>query len=208
VSSCFLWALHSFGLALGWDLLSVCRQKYLGTAHGNYNHNSRWSANRGGSSSNTVLEEKAEGEVNMSRTRIAGILISIMGILLLLVFLSTPINPSVTAGNLGLLAILLGVLVVGFDAFAKKAQLQGVPMKLTVIGWGLFSIGLLVGLAGFLLVNQVACSCPDCPVGRPCPCICGDSLYPFMIVVGITVAIIGVVILVRQRSSSWYKHGM
>ncbi len=140
----------------------------------------------------------------MSRTRIAGILILIMGIGFLLVFLSTTINPSVTAGNLGLLAILLGILVVGFDAFAKKAQLQGVPMTLTLAGWLPFSIGLLVGLAGFLLANQVACSCP----ASPYPCQCGVLLYSLMVSVGITVAIIGVVILGRQRSSSWYKHGM
>lgn len=144
----------------------------------------------------------------MSRTRIAGILILIMGIGLLLVFLGTTINPSVTAGNLGLLAILLGMLVVAFDSFTKKTRLQGVTTKLTVAGWALLSVGLLVGLAGFLLANQVWCSCPECPEYSPCPCACGGPLYSFMIVGGTAIAIIGVAILVRQRSSLWYKHGM
>ena len=149
-----------------------------------------------------------EGEVNMSRTRIAGILILIIGIGLLLVFLSTTINPSVTAADLGLLAILLGVLVVAFDSFTKKTRLQGVTTKLTVAGWGLLLVGFLVGLEGFLLANQLWCSCPECPEYGPCPCACGGPLYSFMIAGGIAVAIIGVTILVRQHSSLWYKHGM
>ena len=130
----------------------------------------------------------------MSITRIAGILISIIGVVFLLIFLRTTVNSDVTIGNLGLLAVLLGVLVVASDLFAKKVQLQGLTMILAVAGWSLFSAGLLVGLAGFLLANQAPCSCP---AYGPCPC--GVPLYNLMFSGGILAAVAGAVIMVVIR---------
>jgi hypothetical protein len=108
--------------------------------------------------------------------------------------MSTTINPDVTSGDLGLLAVLLGVLVVAFDLFAKKVQLQGVTMILAVAGWSLLSAGLLVGLVGFLLMNQVACSCPESG-----PCVCGVPLYDLMFSGGILTAVAGAVIMIFTR---------
>jgi hypothetical protein len=136
--------------------------------------------------------------MRVSPTRIAGILISITGVVFLLIFLRTTVNPDVTIGNLGLLALLLGVLVVAFDLFTKKIQLQGVNTIVAVTGWSLFSAGLLVGLAGFLLANQVACSCPEYPLANY-PCICGVPLYNLMFSGGILTAVAGAAVVIVTR---------
>ncbi len=46
----------------------------------------------------------------MSASRTAGILVSLMGVVFLLVFVSMPVNPDVTIGNIGLMEVLLGLL--------------------------------------------------------------------------------------------------
>ncbi len=146
--------------------------------------------------------------MRVSPTRIAGILISIIGVIFLLIVLVEVITHNYiitqplitqlpTIGNLGLLALLLGVLVVASDLFAKRVQLQGVTRMLAVAGWSLFSAGLLVGLAGFLLMNQAPCLCP---AYGPCPC--GVPLYNLMFSGGILTAVVGVVIMVVIRLHS------
>jgi hypothetical protein len=77
---------------------------------------------------------------------------------------------------------------------------------LTVAGWLVFSVGLLGGVGRVSASNQVWCSSPE--INFYGACACGVTLYNVMIAGGTTVAIIGVVILVKQHSSSWYKHGM
>ena len=142
----------------------------------------------------------------------AGILISMIGVVFLLIFLVEVITHNYiitqplitqlpTIGNLGLLAILLGVLVVASDLFVKKVHLQGVTTILAVAGWSLFSVGLLVGFAGFLLMNQAPCLCP---AYGPCPC--GVPLYNLMFSGGILTAVVGVVIMVVIRLHSGQKN--
>ncbi len=127
-----------------------------------------------------------------------GILISVIGIVFLITFLSKPVNPDVTIGNLGLLTVLLGVLVVASDLFAKRVQLRGTTTMLAVAGWSLFSAGLLVGFAGFLLANQVMCSCPAYG-----PCTCGVPLYNLMLSAGTLTAVAGAAVI---TSSSLLVH--
>ena len=99
-----------------------------------------------------------------------GVGIIIIGILLILDFSSNNINPNVNLGNYGLIALLLGCLVIGADAFSRRVNLSQSAANLSVViaaGWTTLSSGLLVALLGFLLENQVMCSCP---ASGPCAC--------------------------------------
>jgi len=128
-----------------------------------------------------------------------GVSILALGALLVLNFLVTRNNPNVTLGDLGVLALLLGGLAVASDALGirRAAHPDSSRPGFTLSGWLLFSAGLLVALAAFLLENQVSCSCPA--LG---PCDCGEAFYGLMLDGGALVAGLGGVIIVAVRKSS------
>jgi hypothetical protein len=129
----------------------------------------------------------------------AGVASLVLGVSLLLNFLATPINPSVTLGDLGVLGLLLGGLMVASDALGiGRTPLSGPWTRYSRLsGWLLFSCGLLIVLAAFLLENQVVCS-PQA-FGN---CASGVASYGLALYAGAIVAVFGIVITVASRTSS------
>jgi hypothetical protein len=125
---------------------------------------------------------------SMRLIRWVGVAIVIIGILLLLDFFSKQINSNILLADVGLLTFLLGCLLVGVDGFSRKVKFSEKKsgQVLMICGWLMLSSGLLVGLLGFLLENQVMCSCPASG-----PCYCGVLLYRIMLYAGSLVAVIG-----------------
>ncbi len=125
-----------------------------------------------------------------------GVGVLLLGVLLIADFFSTNVNPNVAAANFGLLALVLGGLILGADAFRRRASVvfqtptMGRPPMLVTFGWSILSLGLLIGLNGFLLENQVMCSCPA--TGS---CECGVLLYGVMFMGGLVAAVAGAVIV-------------
>jgi len=126
----------------------------------------------------------------MRMGRLLGLAMLALGLALLVSFLSTSINPNVTLGNLGLLALLLGGLLLTSDLYVRRVRI-GPSFFLAAFGWSVLSAGLLVTLTGFLLGNQVVCSCP-----ANGPCTCDVALYDFMFYGGLLVAFVGATSLI------------
>jgi hypothetical protein len=119
-----------------------------------------------------------------------------LGALLVLSFLATRNNPNVTLGDLGVFTLLLGVLVMTSDVLGtgRVAHPDSARPSFTLSGWLVFSAGLLIVLAAFVLENQVSCSCPAFG-----PCDCGEALYGLGLDGGALVAAFGVVVIVVGR---------
>ena len=143
----------------------------------------------------------------MRLMRWLGFAILVVGILLLIDFFSKNINPNVSLANFGLLAILLGCLLLGADVFGRRTDLSRTRSRMQLpitLGWLMLSSGLLVSLFGFLLENQVMCSCP-----ANGPCYCGVLLYTVMFYSGLFVAVVGAGLIIggsvlarRKKSAS------
>jgi hypothetical protein len=128
-------------------------------------------------------------------TRTGGLVLSVIGVIFSLgILLTTRVNPNIAIIDIGLLIVLLGVLVVAYDLFAKRSQFRRTDRLLALAGWAFLSIGLLVGFGGFLLANQVACSCP----AYPSPCGCGVPLYNLMFWGGTLTALAGVAVIISS----------
>ena len=99
--------------------------------------------------------------------RITGTIVLIIGVVFLIGFFSTRINLPVVLANLGLLAILFGVIIIGSSLTKRRTAV-------IACGWSLLAVGALVGLTGFLLSNQIMCSCPAFGLCN-CGCISGTA---------------------------------
>ena len=87
-----------------------------------------------------------------------GLVLIAIGLMSLLLFLAIPINPSVTLGDLGLLSIAGGVLLIYLGILRKRTTPGHQTNALVVRGWAILSVGLLVALGSFLLLNQTMCA--------------------------------------------------
>ena len=126
----------------------------------------------------------------MNVARVTGLFISAIGVVLVLNFFTRQVNPDVQGADLGMLAILLGLLTVDYDSLRKRVGGHGATSApLVSAGWPILSAGLLVALASFLLENQVMCSCPAFG-----PCACG-TVYDLMFYVGVFVAAAGTILV-------------
>ncbi len=93
--------------------------------------------------------------MNLSRL---GLVLIALGLISLVLFFATPINPNTTLADLGLLSILGGALFV-YLGFLRKRTTPGEQTKaLVMTGWKILSVGLLVALGAFLLLNQTMCA--------------------------------------------------
>ena len=113
----------------------------------------------------------------------------IVGILLLVSFFSKQINPNISLANLGLLSLLFGSLIVGVDGLSRRVKLSETSGGLRILityGQVLLSFGLLMGLLGLLLENQIMCSCP----ARE-SCYCAGLLYNIVFYGGLLIALAG-----------------
>lgn len=128
----------------------------------------------------------------MSPARWAGLSLLAAGAVLLADFFSRRDNPSVTAADLGLLALLLGALMLVYGSFSGRED-AGVKRWsiLARLGWLSLAAGLLGVLAGFLLQGQVMCSCPAEVPGNLVPCHCGVWAYGLMLNLGVVFAVAG-----------------
>jgi drug/metabolite transporter (DMT)-like permease len=63
--------------------------------------------------------------IEMNATRAAGLVISAIGAVLVLNFFTRQVNPDVQGADLGILAILLGLLVVGYDSLRRRVGGHG-----------------------------------------------------------------------------------
>jgi hypothetical protein len=126
----------------------------------------------------------------MNAVRGTGLLISAIGLVLVLNFFTRQVNPDVQGADLGMLAVLLGLLIVGYDSLRERAGGHGATSApLVSAGWPILSAGLLIALASFLLENQVMCSCPAFG-----PCACGTA-YDLMFHVGAFIAVAGMILV-------------
>jgi hypothetical protein len=126
-----------------------------------------------------------------------GVSILAAGALLVLSFLATRDNPNNTLADLGVLGLLLGGLVVASDVLGiTRAHPDSSRPSFKLSGWLLFSAGLIVASAAFLLQNQVSCSCSAFG-----PCDCGEAFYGLVLDGGALVAGLGGVIIVAVRKS-------
>jgi hypothetical protein len=132
----------------------------------------------------------------MSRVRWAGVCLLLLGGSLLLMFISIRVNPSVTAADFGLLSLLLGVIVILFSSMGPRSKTRGTLLAAS-LGWLSLGTGSLAALGGFLLENQVSCSCPATG-----PCQCGVLDYGLMVYVGIALALIGMTGILLGRSKT------
>jgi uncharacterized protein YjeT (DUF2065 family) len=74
--------------------------------------------------------------------------------------------------------------------------------KLRVSGEILILLGLIISIWGVLSYHNVACSCPAEIVGQPpIPCPCTDSSAVNLMYFGITLVIIGLIVIAK----SFYK---
>jgi hypothetical protein len=81
-----------------------------------------------------------------------------LGIISMVLFFATAVNPNVTLGDLGLLSVLGGALLI-YLAFLRRRTTTGERTNaLVVTGWKVLSVGLLVALGAFLLLIQTACA--------------------------------------------------
>lgn len=125
----------------------------------------------------------------MNAARATGLLISAIGAALVLNFFTRQVNPDVQGADLGILAILLGLLTVGYDSLRKRVDSHGAASgSLVSVGWPILTAGILVELASFLLENQVSCSCPAFG-----PCSCG-TVYGLMFYAGMFTALAGMIL--------------
>jgi hypothetical protein len=130
--------------------------------------------------------------------RWAGYSALVLGAALVLDFLATRTNPSVTQGDLGILALVLGGLALGTDSLGLGRAGRGNDVSSpTARGWALLSLGLLVAVSGLLLQNQVSCMCPAFG-----PCDCGGSLPGVMLYGGALMALVGIAATWAGRRSS------
>ena len=87
-----------------------------------------------------------------------GLLLIALGLILLGLFFATSINPDTTLADLGLLSILGGALLICLG-FLQRGTTPGQGTNALVgTGWKVLSIGLLVALGAFLLLNQAMCA--------------------------------------------------
>lgn len=94
------------------------------------------------------------GTMNFSRL---GLVLIALGAISLVLFIDTPVNPSVTLADLGLLSILGGALFIYLGFLRRRTTPGEHANTLVVTGWKILSVGLLVALGAFLLLNQTAC---------------------------------------------------
>ena len=119
--------------------------------------------------------------------RLLGVIVLLIGIVLLGSFISVTINPPVSSANLGLLSLLFGIILIAAASTARRAKAQSLRQTAGMsLGWSLLALGAIVSLSGFLLSNQVICSCPASG-----PCSCGVLLYILMFYGGLFVALAG-----------------
>lgn len=126
----------------------------------------------------------------MNVLKVAGLSILAVGAILLLDFLSRTVNPDVTAGDLGILGLLLGGLVLAAGSLGKRASPRGQGSSLVMVGWLALSVGLLVAIAALLLLNQTPCMCTNQIVGQRLACSCGAS-FGTTLDAGVLVAVAG-----------------
>jgi len=108
---------------------------------------------------------------------------------LLLPYLTTPVNPDIILADVALLVLLLGALVIASNTYVRRVRRRASGSRIAILSYSGFSAGLLVAFAGFLLANQVACSCPPTPLEVPCPC--DVPLYDLMFYAGLVIASLG-----------------
>jgi hypothetical protein len=87
-----------------------------------------------------------------------GLVLIALGAISLVLFVATPVNPDVTLGDLGLLSILGGVLFIYLGFLRRRTTPGEHTNALVVTGWNVLSVGLLVALGAFLLLNQTMCA--------------------------------------------------
>jgi hypothetical protein len=87
-----------------------------------------------------------------------GLFLIALGAVSLVLFFATPVNPNVTLGDLGLLSILGGALFIYLGFLRRRTAPEEQAGSLVVTGWKVFSVGLLVALGAFLLLNQTMCA--------------------------------------------------
>ena len=122
------------------------------------------------------------------------------GLLLLIPFLTTTVNPDVGLADGALMIAAAGVLMVTYDGLLSRANMKGRRRVRGALGWSVMSTGLLIAFGGVLWGSQVACMCPE-----SVSCSCGEGFYAFVIVGGLALAAIGAAITtsaVRKRNST------
>jgi uncharacterized membrane protein YidH (DUF202 family) len=87
-----------------------------------------------------------------------GLFLIVLGAVSLVLFFATPVNPNVTLADLGLLSILGGVLFIYLGFLRRRTAPEEQAGSLVVTGWKVLSVGLLVALGAFLLLNQTMCA--------------------------------------------------
>lgn len=87
-----------------------------------------------------------------------GLVLIALGAISLVLFLATPVNPNVTLGDLGLLSILGGALFIYLGFLRRRTTPGEHTNALVATGWKVLSVGLLVALGAFLLLNQTMCA--------------------------------------------------
>jgi hypothetical protein len=134
----------------------------------------------------------------LDNLRLTGLLFLAVGLLVfLLPFLATSVNPNVAIGFAGIIITIVGILILGTNAFRKGMKVQESGLVLAVLGWLALASGALVSLTGFFLQNQVTCACP-----AEGPCACSVPFYNMMFYGGLIVAIVGIVSIVGGAISS------
>jgi hypothetical protein len=94
-----------------------------------------------------------------------GLVLIALGAISLVLFSATPVNPNVTLGDLGLLSILGGALFIYLGFLRRRTAPGEHTNALVVTGWKVLSVGLLVALGAFLLLNQTMCAEACSPIG-------------------------------------------
>ncbi len=80
----------------------------------------------------------------MNAVKATGVFISAIGVVLVLNFFTRQVNPDVQGADLGMLAILLGLLTVDYDSLRKRVGGHGATSApLVSAGWPILSAGLL-----------------------------------------------------------------
>jgi len=80
-----------------------------------------------------------------------------LGVIPLVLFMATPVNPNVTLADLGLLSILGGALSIYLGLLYNRRTPAEHVNSIIITGWKIMTVGLLVALSAFLLLNQTMC---------------------------------------------------
>jgi hypothetical protein len=86
-----------------------------------------------------------------------GLLLIALGLISQVLFFAGPINPSTALADLGLLSILGGALFICLGFLRRRTTPGQRTNALIGAGWKVISVGLLVALGAFLLLNQTVC---------------------------------------------------